>query len=70
MIPVACLHLRRATVNTDNLSHVHADDGGTKMTQTIYTVVQELTYVAVFFQENVVIHQVECLAEIDKDSSY
>ena len=48
---MACLHSRKATVSTDSLSHVHAGDGGTNMTETIYTIVQELTSVAVFLTE-------------------
>ena len=29
----------RDSVSTDSLSHVHAGDGGTNMTETIYTIV-------------------------------
>ena len=35
---MACLHSRKATASTDSLSHVHAGDGGTNMTETIYTI--------------------------------
>jgi len=51
VILVACLHSRKATVSTDSLSHVHTGDGGTNMTETIYTIAQELTSAAVFLTE-------------------
>jgi len=49
---MACLRSRKATVNTENLSHVRVADDDTENIQTIYTVIQEMISAA-FFQENI-----------------